>query len=315
MVGRFFGSLATLALSWGALFSVPVAQAGDCHGGAYFGGFHRSCNFEHRIPGPGYLEMNAHEAYILFQKHPHLAKSNAALFAKLEAKFGQAPALIEAPKPVAVSPAPAPGIAPVIAPGGKGVPAPPALASRAVKGAVPVASPAPITAGAAPAISAAPASIGAPPGPAPVAAPVAGDSTSIAPPGAAPANPTADADPLNAGPDPALPPAAPPAAVEPSPVRPELEPLLGLWQTVTTDPNGEQRVTQVDLDSTGAATVTVDSTLGKVSIKRKFSIDDESKLFSLVGEGEPIVLGKVVSADKDQVVLDKDGATLTFTRP
>ncbi|MGH7127675.1 MAG: hypothetical protein ACREIV_03840, partial [Planctomycetaceae bacterium] len=110
-------------------------------------------------------------------------------------------------------------------------------------------------------------------------------------------------------------PAVVPAAAAPAPaVNPELLPIMGLWETVTVDETGRENTLRVNLEPTGDATVTVDAAgIGPVTLKRKFAVQDGN--FNLIDGQDVLTLGKVVSANKDQVVMERDGAQLTFVRP
>ncbi len=299
MVRRMIRAAVFSFLATGAAFNAGAGYAGDCFGGGRGNYYAPAYGAEFHFCPPSSVALTPLEAYQLLRKHPHLAKRHPDLTAQLEAKFGSNESVT----------------APVVVESRVGAADPTAIPTLKRAGAP---ANGVIDSVASVAVPSAGVSV-----PEPQLAPNLSPSRGVpanATLGAAPSGGNDAADPLAPGLDASLPPAAPPvdaarAAAATPPLRPELEPLLGLWQTVAIDPNGDQKVTQVNLSPDGTATLTVDSTLGKVSFKRPFAIDDQTKTFQLNGEGDPIVLGKVVSADKDQVVLERDGANVTFTRP
>ena len=123
--------------------------------------------------------------------------------------------------------------------------------------------------------------------------------------------PAADGVPA-AGPDSGVTP--PPAAAVDGAVPEELRAILGLWESKSTDAEGQVSSIELNLQETGDATLTVQAAgISPVSVTRKFAVNDG--LFTL-GDGEgKLTLGKVVSADADQVVLDAAAGRLTLTRP
>jgi hypothetical protein len=104
--------------------------------------------------------------------------------------------------------------------------------------------------------------------------------------------------------DPNAPPADLPVA---APIRPELEPLLGLW--VNESDAAGQPIAKINLANDGNATLTVNTAVGQADVKKPFAIEDDTFKF----DGDD--LAKVVSADADKVVLDANGTALTFVRP
>ena len=98
-----------------------------------------------------------------------------------------------------------------------------------------------------------------------------------------------------------------------SPVPNDLQPLLGLWEAVTRDANGELNRILLDLRADGTAEMQVPSAGGgQVTIEREFAV--EEGVFKLTGETD-IILGNVLEAESDKVVLDRSGAEITFLRP
>lgn len=148
------------------------------------------------------------------------------------------------------------------------------------------------------------------------ATPPATDNAATPPPVAAgtPATPTAadiPADLPQSGPGEAAPVATDAAAPA---VRPELQPLLGLWETETADANGNRSKVTLDLKNDGTATMTVNAgQVGPISLSRKFDVADGN--FNLIDKGNKVALGAVVSADKDKVVLKRGENEITFLRP
>ena len=78
--------------------------------------------------------------------------------------------------------------------------------------------------------------------------------------------------------------------------------------------NGAQETTQVNLTADGKAEVTVeDNKLGKRSFNGALDISDGN--FNVKEGDQNMTLGKIVSANKDLVVLQRGDTTMSFTRP
>ena len=106
--------------------------------------------------------------------------------------------------------------------------------------------------------------------------------------------------------------AAPPAESE---APNKLAPLLGLWEAATQDAEGNVTRILLNLNADGSAEMTVPTaTGGKVTLERDFAIDAEGT-FKLTGGSSELVLGNVVEAGAEKVVLDRGGAKITFLRP
>ena len=110
--------------------------------------------------------------------------------------------------------------------------------------------------------------------------------------------------------------AAQPALAGPAPQVPnELQPLLGLWEAATQNADGQVSRILLNLNGDGTADLTVPTAAGgEVKIKRDFAIDDDG-IFKLTGGPQDLVLGEVVEAGAEKVVLDRNGAKVTFLRP
>ena len=103
------------------------------------------------------------------------------------------------------------------------------------------------------------------------------------------------------------------AAPTESSVPNELAPLLGLWEAVTQDASGQVNRILLNLNADGSAEMTVPSAGGgQVTIEREFAVEDG--VFKLSGETD-LILGNVLEAEADKVVLDRSGAKITFLRP
>lgn len=176
------------------------------------------------------------------------------------------------------------------------------------------------TPGPAPAASANPAVIptaaasanSAPSSAAPTAVPASPAPAATQPAGQIPAQPVGPSQPgpAPAQATPALPSPAPAATAVPE----ALTPLLGLWETTKTDANGVETKLELNLESTGDATLGVTTGgIGPVSMKRRFTV--ENGQFQLVEGDQKLTLGEVLSADKDRVVLKNGGDQIVFTRP
>lgn len=94
----------------------------------------------------------------------------------------------------------------------------------------------------------------------------------------------------------------------------ELQPLLGLWEAVTKTADGQLSRILLNLNADGTAEMTVPTAAGgEVKINREFAVaEGEFKLTD--GESE-LVLGGVLEAGAEKVVLDRNGAKITFLRP
>lgn len=103
-------------------------------------------------------------------------------------------------------------------------------------------------------------------------------------------------------------------AAEASTVPNELQPLLGLWEAVPRDASGHVQRILLDLHKDGTAEMTVPTVGGgETKIERDFAVVDG--IFKLTNDTGEIVLGSVVEAGAEKVVLDRKGAKLTFLRP
>ena len=70
----------------------------------------------------------------------------------------------------------------------------------------------------------------------------------------------------------------------------------------------------LNLNADGTAEMTVPTgTGGKVTLEREFAIEDG--VFKLTSGSSELVLGNVMEAEADKVVLDRGGAKITFLRP
>jgi hypothetical protein len=92
-----------------------------------------------------------------------------------------------------------------------------------------------------------------------------------------------------------------------------LKGLVGNWTAVARYGDNELTTVELQLDDRGWATLTVPGSDGKKStIKRRVEFkNDEIKL---TGPEAEMVLGKLVSANSRQMVLEKAGGQVTFVR-
>jgi hypothetical protein len=97
------------------------------------------------------------------------------------------------------------------------------------------------------------------------------------------------------------------------PVSAGLAPILGKWINTSPGADGAEQTTEIELKADGTAEVTVDSGVGRVTLNRRFAVEDGN--FTLIDGEAKQILGSVVSADKDRVVLKKGEVELAFTRP
>ena len=272
------------------------AIAGGCHSGGCqtrgysYGGYgYGQARFLHGFPGC----HSYRDIHILFGKRPELIKQFPEFAAALETRFGKFG--------VAATPAAAATAATVTETVTETV-AETAATPAAV--ATPAAAAAPAAAAETPAPAAAPAD--ASPAPAPAAAPA--DAPADAPAGAPIVNQPADAAP------PADLPQDAPAVSNASDaaVAPELQPILGLWVNENTD-DSSNVISKINLEADGNASVTLQTGIGSVEVKKPFAVEDGK--FKLVDGEEKLEIASVVSADKDRVVLSRGGQELAFVRP
>jgi hypothetical protein len=102
-------------------------------------------------------------------------------------------------------------------------------------------------------------------------------------------------------------------AVDGGSVTDALKGLVGNWTAVARYGDNELTTVELQLDDRGWATLTVPGSDGKKStIKRRVEYkNDEIKL---TGPEAEMVLGKLVSANSRQMVLEKAGGQVTFVR-
>ncbi|MFG0332793.1 MAG: hypothetical protein ACF8TS_05465 [Maioricimonas sp. JB049] len=262
------------------------AIAGGCHSGGYgysHAGYGK-VRFLHGFPGC----HSYRDIHILFGKRPGLIKQFPEFAAALESRFGKfgvaaaattgtvTETVTEAVTETAATPAAA-AAGPAAAAPAADAAAIPATAAAAPAEAAPVDAPA----AAAPADAAAAA---------PVVDQPAGDTPPVDLPQDAPA--------VNDASDVA--------------VAPELQPILGLWVNENDD-NSSNVISQINLEADGNASVTLQTGIGAVDVKKPFAVEDGK--FKLIDGEEKLEIASVVSADKDKVVLARAGQQLTFIRP
>jgi hypothetical protein len=102
--------------------------------------------------------------------------------------------------------------------------------------------------------------------------------------------------------------------VEGSTTPSDLSFLVGAWQAVARNENGELTKIELRLDENGWATLTVPGQDGDTSSTRRRAELKDGQLV-LTGEGNDINLGKLASFDKNQVILDRLFGQITFVRP
>lgn len=72
-------------------------------------------------------------------------------------------------------------------------------------------------------------------------------------------------------------------------------------------------ISKINLEADGNASVTLQTGIGSVEVKKPFAVEDGK--FKLVDGEEKLEIASVVSADKDRVVLSRGGQELAFVRP
>jgi hypothetical protein len=93
----------------------------------------------------------------------------------------------------------------------------------------------------------------------------------------------------------------------------DLDPLLGLWQAVTTDAAGNVNKVLMNMLPGGNAELTVPTANGSATVKGKVLLADGD--FRLDLGTRVLTVGKVVSAAADKVVLQRAEGQINFTRP
>lgn len=94
----------------------------------------------------------------------------------------------------------------------------------------------------------------------------------------------------------------------------DLEALLGLWEAATRDADGNAQRLLLNLNADGSAELTVPTAGGgETRIERSFQIEDGA--FKLVDGASELVLGNLIEADADRVVLERPEGRITLTRP
>ena len=93
-----------------------------------------------------------------------------------------------------------------------------------------------------------------------------------------------------------------------------LDPLLGLWQAVTADAEGNVNKVLMDMLPGGNARLTVPTgSGGTATVEGKVSLDDGNLNLDL--GSRVLTVGRVLSATSDRVVLQRGEGRINFTRP
>ena len=93
-----------------------------------------------------------------------------------------------------------------------------------------------------------------------------------------------------------------------------LLPLMGLWQAVTKDAEGQTQRVLLNLEATGFATLTIpNADGGDTSINRKFAVENDQ--LNLIDGENRLTLGRILSADAEKVELVRAEGKITFVRP
>ncbi|QDU38736.1 hypothetical protein Mal4_30660 [Maioricimonas rarisocia] len=261
-------------------------HSGGCHTGVYgysHGGYGKA-RFLHGFHGC----HSYRDIHVLFGRRPELIKQFPEFAAALETRFGKFGVAGTTAVTETVTETVTGTVAGAAAtPAAAGAAAPAAAAPAADAAAVPA------TAAAAPA-DAAPADAPAAAAPADAAAPVVDQPAGDAPPVDLPQDAPAVNDASGVA------------------VAPELQPILGLWVNENDD-NSSNVISQINLEADGNASVTLQTGIGAVDVKKPFAVEDGK--FKLIDGEEKLEIASVVSADKDKVVLARAGQQLTFVRP
>jgi hypothetical protein len=93
-----------------------------------------------------------------------------------------------------------------------------------------------------------------------------------------------------------------------------LKGLIGNWTAVARHGDGELTTVELQLDDRGWAELTVPAPDGKRStIKRRVELKDDE--LRLTGADADLLLGKLVTVNSRQMVLERAGGEVTFVRP
>ena len=93
-----------------------------------------------------------------------------------------------------------------------------------------------------------------------------------------------------------------------------LKGLVGTWTAVARQGDGELTTVELQLDDRGWAKLTVPGTDGtRSTIKRRVEFNNEE--IKLTGPDAELLLGKLVSFNSRQMVLERAGGQVTFVRP
>ena len=111
-----------------------------------------------------------------------------------------------------------------------------------------------------------------------------------------------------------VPPTPQPPAEDTEAIDEALKGLVGTWKAVARQGDGELTTVELQLDNRGWAKLTVPAADGtKSTIKRR--VEFENQELKLTGPDAELLLGKLVSSNSRQMVLERAGGEVTFVRP
>jgi hypothetical protein len=93
------------------------------------------------------------------------------------------------------------------------------------------------------------------------------------------------------------------------------ESLTGDWMAVSRQSDGELSTVELQMDDHGWAKLTVPGAAGKPSTTTKHKVGFKDNKLELTSQNGTISLGKLVSSDSRQMVLEQETGLLTLVRP
>jgi hypothetical protein len=94
--------------------------------------------------------------------------------------------------------------------------------------------------------------------------------------------------------------------------QPAIVNLVGSWESLTIDENGRELATRLSVDADGTATLSVQLGGKPVTIKGPLALEDGQLMFK--SAERTLVVGNVITATKQQLVLERGGVRLVFAR-
>jgi hypothetical protein len=102
--------------------------------------------------------------------------------------------------------------------------------------------------------------------------------------------------------------------VDTSKIADAIKGLVGTWMAVSRQGDGALSTVELQMDDSGWAKLTVPGADGKPSTTTR-KVEFENNELKLTGEDADVMLGKLVTFDSRQMVLERSGGQVTFVRP